>query len=119
MNEKKRSRAGLHVPAFFVMFKDRDGSVVYTAVTYGRNGDLKEERFAWREAQEKLAQIGINDDAWIERGWMIVRIPRKVVISQEEHDKWHRDNPEYDTKNQREHDACHREMGIAVFKENQ
>ena len=44
------------------------------------------------------------------------KLNKKIIITQEEHDKWHKKNKEYDKKNNKEHDLCHKEMGITVKK---
>lgn len=41
--------------------------------------------------------------------------PKKnITISQKEHDDWHKKNKDYDAKDDAEHRACHKEMGIVV-----
>ena len=39
-----------------------------------------------------------------------------MVITKREHDEWHRKNKGYDTKNKKEHETCHKEVGIVVKK---
>ena len=44
------------------------------------------------------------------------KLKKKMVITKKEHDEWHRKNKGYDTKNKREHEACHKKIGIIVKK---
>ncbi len=37
-----------------------------------------------------------------------------MVITQKEHDEWHKKNNGYDKKNNKEHELCHKKVGIAV-----
>jgi hypothetical protein len=41
---------------------------------------------------------------------------KNVALTQKEHNEWHRKNKGYDTKDEKEHDLCHNEMGIVVKK---
>ena len=43
------------------------------------------------------------------------KLKKKMVITQKEHDKWHKKHC-YDEKNTKEHERCHKEMGITVKK---
>jgi hypothetical protein len=48
---------------------------------------------------------------------MFKKKPKKnIVITQKEHDEWHRKNRDYGAKSGREHDACHRKFGIRIKK---
>jgi len=42
------------------------------------------------------------------------KLKKKMVITQKEHDEWHRKNPGYEGKNSREHELCHKEIGLTV-----
>jgi len=42
------------------------------------------------------------------------KLKKKMVITQEEHDEWHRKNEGYDGKIDKYHDICHRKIGITV-----
>jgi hypothetical protein len=42
------------------------------------------------------------------------KFKKNKVITQKEHDEWHRKHKGYDTKNKKEHEACHREIGLTV-----
>jgi hypothetical protein len=44
------------------------------------------------------------------------KLKKKMVITQKEHDEWHRKNNGYDGKISKEHEACHRKFGITVKK---
>jgi hypothetical protein len=44
------------------------------------------------------------------------KIKKNIIVTQEEHDEWHRKNKGYDAKNDKEHEICHKEMGITVKK---
>ncbi|MDP2685403.1 MAG: hypothetical protein Q8P20_10330 [bacterium] len=44
------------------------------------------------------------------------KLKKNIVITQAEHDQWHKKNKGYDSKNNKEHDLCHKEMGIVVKK---
>jgi len=44
------------------------------------------------------------------------KLKKKMIITQKEHDEWHRKNNGYDEKDSKEHDACHRDIGIIVKK---
>jgi len=44
------------------------------------------------------------------------KLKKNIVITQKEHDEWHRKNKGYDTKNKKEHDLCHKKMGITIKK---
>jgi hypothetical protein len=47
---------------------------------------------------------------------MMKKLKKNIVITKKEHDEWHRKNKGYDSKDSKEHDACHKEMGIVVRK---
>jgi hypothetical protein len=44
------------------------------------------------------------------------KLKKKKIITQEEHDRWHRENKGYDAKDDKEHKLCHKEIGIVVKK---
>jgi hypothetical protein len=44
------------------------------------------------------------------------KLKKKMVITQKEHDEWHKKNKDYDKKDDREHELCHKKMGIIVKK---
>jgi hypothetical protein len=44
------------------------------------------------------------------------KLKKKMVITQKEHDEWHKKHKDYDAKNDKEHDLCHRKFGITVKK---
>ena len=44
------------------------------------------------------------------------KLKNKMVITQKEHDEWHKKHKEYDEKNNKEHEICHRKIGITVKK---
>jgi len=44
------------------------------------------------------------------------KLKKKMIITQKEHDEWHKKNKGYDCKDKKEHAACHREMGLVVRK---
>ncbi|VVB75761.1 Uncharacterised protein [Candidatus Tiddalikarchaeum anstoanum] len=45
------------------------------------------------------------------------KLAKNMVITQKEHDKWHKEHKEYDTKNSKEHELCHKKAGITVKKD--
>ena len=45
------------------------------------------------------------------------KLDKKMVITQKEHDEWHRKNKDYDGKIDKEHELCHKKVGIRVKKE--
>jgi len=44
------------------------------------------------------------------------KLKKKMVITQKEHDEWHKKHKGYDSKNKKEHEICHKEIGIVVKK---
>ena len=44
------------------------------------------------------------------------KLKKNIVITQKEHDEWHRKHKNYDEKNDKEHELCHKEVGILVKK---
>jgi hypothetical protein len=44
------------------------------------------------------------------------KLGKKIIITQKEHDEWHRKHKDYDDKDRKEHDACHRKFDIVVKK---
>lgn len=47
---------------------------------------------------------------------MIKKAKKNITITKKEHDEWHKKNKGYDEKNSKEHDLCHKKMGIVVKK---
>lgn len=41
---------------------------------------------------------------------------KNIVITKKEHDEWHKKHKDYDEKGSKEHDLCHKKMGITVKK---
>ena len=41
---------------------------------------------------------------------------KNIVITKEEHNEWHRKNKEYGKKIDKEHELCHKKMGIIIKK---
>jgi hypothetical protein len=41
---------------------------------------------------------------------------KNITITQKEHDEWHRKHKGYGAKDGKEHETCHRKMGITVKK---
>ncbi|HIG97325.1 MAG TPA: hypothetical protein HA230_03190 [Candidatus Aenigmarchaeota archaeon] len=41
---------------------------------------------------------------------------KNIVITQKEHDEWHKKNKGYDEKDVKAHAACHKKMGIIAKK---
>ena len=41
---------------------------------------------------------------------------KEMIITQKEHDAWHRKNGDYSSKTTKEHERCHKEMGIIIKK---
>jgi len=46
------------------------------------------------------------------------KLKKKIIITQKEHDEWHKKHKDYDGKISKEHEACHRKFGIVVKKRN-
>jgi len=44
------------------------------------------------------------------------KLKKKMIITQREHDEWHKKQKGYDEKNSKEHEICHRKIGIVVKK---
>jgi len=44
------------------------------------------------------------------------KIKKNMTITKKEHDEWHRKNKGCDTKNKKEHEACHKEICLVVRK---
>jgi hypothetical protein len=41
--------------------------------------------------------------------------PKKnITITKKEHDVWHMKNPEYDNKMDKEHERCHKRIGLKI-----
>jgi hypothetical protein len=43
------------------------------------------------------------------------KLKKKMIITQKEHDEWHRKHG-YNEKNKKEHELCHKKIGIVVKK---
>ncbi|MCX6816057.1 MAG: hypothetical protein NT120_04365 [Candidatus Aenigmarchaeota archaeon] len=41
---------------------------------------------------------------------------KNITITQKEHDEWHKKNKGYDEKDKKEHELCHKKMGIKIKK---
>ena len=41
---------------------------------------------------------------------------KEMIITQKEHDAWHKKNGDYSSKTTKEHEKCHKEMGIIIKK---
>lgn len=80
--KEKRTRRGLKVPAFLVCFYDicrrQHRTVVVETFTYGRNGDLHDGEAALQAASRRAYKLS-DLKAWIERGYVTRRLPRRVV----------------------------------------
>ena len=44
------------------------------------------------------------------------KVKKEMSITQKEHDDWHRKNGDYSKKTTKEHERCHKEMGIIIKK---
>jgi len=44
------------------------------------------------------------------------KIKKNMIITQKEHDEWHKNNGNYKDKIDEEHELCHKKMGIIVKK---
>jgi hypothetical protein len=44
------------------------------------------------------------------------KLKKNMTITQKEHDAWHKKNPEYGDKMDKEHELCHKQIGITVKK---
>jgi hypothetical protein len=42
------------------------------------------------------------------------KLKKRMVITQEEHDDWHKKNNGYDEKNDKEHELCHKSIGLIL-----
>jgi hypothetical protein len=45
------------------------------------------------------------------------KLKKKMIITQKEHDGWHKKHGDYEKKS-KEHDACHKKFGIMVRKKS-
>jgi len=45
------------------------------------------------------------------------KLKKNMVITQKEHDEWHRKNKGYDEKDDKAHKLCHKKVGIIIKKE--
>lgn len=41
------------------------------------------------------------------------KLKKKMIITKKEHDEWHKKHKDYE-KNDKEHEICHRKIGIVV-----
>jgi hypothetical protein len=41
---------------------------------------------------------------------------KNITITQKEHDEWHKKNRGYDTKDEKEHELCHKKIGLKIRK---
>jgi len=41
---------------------------------------------------------------------------KNMTITQKEHDTWHKKNKDYDEKDSKEHELCHKKIGLTVVK---
>lgn len=74
----KRSRVGLKVPAYVVCFTHGRRTIISTTWTYGRNGDAFIAQTAKNNAEVDAKKCQ-EWQPWIERGFVILRTPRKKV----------------------------------------
>ena len=44
------------------------------------------------------------------------KFKKNIIITKKEHDEWHRKHKEYDEKDSKEHELCHKKIGITVKK---
>jgi hypothetical protein len=44
------------------------------------------------------------------------KLKKNMVITQKEHDAWHKKHKEYGSKDDAEHRRCHKKVGITVKK---
>jgi len=44
------------------------------------------------------------------------KLKKKMIITQKEHDEWHKKHKNYDGKIDKEHELCHRKFGIVLRK---
>ncbi|MFH1052854.1 MAG: hypothetical protein V1740_00385 [Candidatus Woesearchaeota archaeon] len=44
------------------------------------------------------------------------RLKKSKLITQKEHDEWHRKNKEYNNKIDKERELCHKKIGLTVKK---
>ena len=44
------------------------------------------------------------------------KLKKKIIITQKEHDEWHKKHKEYNEKSDKEHEICHKKFGIVVKK---
>ncbi len=45
------------------------------------------------------------------------KLKKNMIITQKEHDEWHRKHKDYDGKVDKEHELCHKKVGITVKKD--
>jgi hypothetical protein len=79
IEKTKRSRKGIKCPVYAVMFSYNDRTIVWKTFSYGRNGDYQSS-VALAKAKVFVKEFNPNlGVCWIERGWVILRLPRKKV----------------------------------------
>ncbi|MBU2496856.1 MAG: hypothetical protein KJ767_02255 [Nanoarchaeota archaeon] len=44
------------------------------------------------------------------------KLKKNITITKKVHDEWHKKHKEYDAKNNKEHELCHKKVGITVKK---
>ena len=44
------------------------------------------------------------------------KLKKNITITKKEHDEWHRKHKEYDKKIDKEHELCHKRIGLKVKK---
>jgi len=44
------------------------------------------------------------------------KLKKNKTITLQEHDEWHKKHPEYDDKIDKEHERCHKKIGLKVKK---
>ena len=42
------------------------------------------------------------------------KLKKNMVLTQKEHDEWHKEHSEYGGKLDKEHELCHKKVGIAI-----
>ncbi|MBU0898532.1 MAG: hypothetical protein ABIH55_01590 [Nanoarchaeota archaeon] len=42
------------------------------------------------------------------------KVKKNIAITQKEHDEWHKKHNGYDKKIDKEHELCHKKMGIKI-----
>ncbi|MBN2014928.1 MAG: hypothetical protein JW778_07090 [Candidatus Altiarchaeota archaeon] len=44
------------------------------------------------------------------------KLKKNMVITQKEHEEWHKKHKDYDEKNDKEHKLCHKKIDLTVKK---